>query len=63
MAHSELVETNKIAFLYYNKQINFGDNTTLYELFLNEKNPLILVVDGNFILNNNLLQKKIFFFK
>ena len=58
MEHSELVDTNKIGFLYYNKQINFGDNTILYELFLNEKNPLILVVDGNFILNNNLLQKK-----
>ena len=57
MKHFELVDTYKIAFFYYNKQIIFGDNTTLNEVFLNDNNPLIAVVDANYLLYNNLLNK------
>ena len=57
MKHFELVDTNKIRFFYYNKQIIFGDNTTLNEVFLNDNNPLIAVVDTNYLLYNNLPEK------
>ena len=62
MKHFELVDTNKIGFFYYNKQIIFGDNTTLNEVFLNDNNPLIAVVDANYLLYNNLLNKVNLFF-
>ena len=63
MEHFELVDTNKIAFLYYNMQLNFRDNTILREVFINDKNPLILVVDANYLLNNKLNNKLNIIFK
>ena len=61
--HSELVDTNKITFFYQNKQLNFGDSTSLHEVFLNNINPLITIMDINYLLNNNLLNKLNLIFK
>ena len=47
----ELINTNKIQFLYNAQKIKFGDKTTLIKFFKNESHPLILVIDRNNLLN------------
>ena len=56
--HSELVDRNdKIQFLYNTQQLKFGDKTTIGQLFSNENNPTILVMDPNNLLSNNSSKK------
>jgi len=56
--HSELIDRNdKITFLYNSQKIKFGDKTLLKNLFLNDKNPTIVVIDANNSLLNNTIQK------
>ena len=56
--HSELIDRNdKIQFLYKEQQFKFGDKTIVGELFLNDNNPLIIVMDVNNFLSNNSLEK------
>ena len=64
ISHSELIDRyDKIKFLYKTQQIKFGDKTNIGDLFLNCKNPIILVLDSNNILSNNQIQKMRFLFK
>ena len=56
--HSELIDKNdEIVFLYKGKQIMFGDKTIVKELFLNDNNPTIIVMDVNNVLSNNDIKK------
>ncbi len=56
--HSELIDKNdEIVFLYKWKQIMFGDKTIVKELFLNDNNPTIIVMDVNNVLSNNDIKK------
>ena len=61
--HSELIDRNdKIQFLYKSQNLKFGDKTIVGELFLNDKNPLIIVMDiSNFLSNNSLTKMNIIF--
>ena len=61
--HSELIDRNdKITFLYNSQKIKFGDKTLLKNLFLNDQNPTIVVIDSdNALLNNNIPKLNVFF--
>ena len=56
--HPELIDiNNKIVFLYKAKHLMFGDKTIIKNLFLNDNNPTILVMDANNVLSNNAIHK------
>ena len=58
VAHSELIERNdKIQFLYKAQQFIFGNKSIVGELFKNDNNPVILVMDINNLLSNNMITK------
>ena len=58
IGHSELIDRNdKIKFLYKAKQIKFWDKTNVNTLFLNDNNPLIVVIDTDNVLSNNTISK------
>ena len=57
IAHSELIDRNDIIFIYKTQQIKFWDKTNVSTLFLNDNNPIILVIDKNNILSNDKIQK------
>ena len=62
--YSELIDRNhKIKFLYKSQNLKFGDKTIVGELFLNDKNPLIIIMDisSNFLSNNSLTKMNIIF--
>ena len=61
--HSELIDRNdKITFQYNSQKIKFGDKTLLKNLFLNDQNPTIVVIDSdNALLNNNIPKLNVFF--
>ena len=61
--HSELIDRNdKITFLYNSQKIKFGDKTLLKNLFLNEQNPTIVVIDSdNALLDNYIPKLNVFF--
>ena len=50
--HPELMVDGRIRFLCDAKMIDFGDTTILKNFFLNEKKPVILVMDLNGLLSN-----------
>ena len=58
IGHSELIDRNdKIKFLYKAKQIKFWEKTNVNTLFLNDNNPLIVVIDTDNVLSNNTISK------
>ena len=50
----DLIEdkSNKIIFIYNARKIQFGDNIKLNELFKDDFNPIIVVNDPNYLINN-----------
>ena len=54
---------DRIHFLHNARQIKYGDMTTAENFFLNEKNPVIVVMDLNNILSNNEVGKMSVVFK